>query len=296
MNIKITSINFKQLSNLIHHNKYIYVENYINSKLKIKIICPIHGEFYKLAYSHIKLGEGCHKCSFKEKTKTHDDFVKDANKIHHNRYKYYDKYVNDRTKIKITCLIHGEFNQTPNNHLRGNGCPFCKGGIKKNHLYFINKSNIIHNKKYTYPQNYINAITKIDINCPIHGLFKQTPHDHLSGRGCPKCKQSIGEKQILNYLNSKNINYISEKKFKNCKYKKTLLFDFYLPDYNTCIEYDGEQHYNYNNYFGGIEKFKTLQIRDNIKNEYCKNNNINLIRIRFDENIDEKLNEFLINF
>ena len=151
---------------------------------------------------------------------------------------------------------------------------------------------MIHNDLYNYNETiFINCKLKIDIICRKHGKFKQTASDHLSGCGCPICNESKGEKQIRFFLESKNINFIAQMKFDDCKYKSNLFFDFFICDKNLCIEFDGEQHFIPVIYFGGDKIFKKVKKRDEIKNEYCKNNNIRLIRIRYDENIEEKLSE-----
>jgi len=103
---------------------------YINSKLKVKIICPEHGIFEQNASSHC-LGHGCLKCSknIKRSTikKTKKQFIIDANKKHNNKYDYsLIEYINSKLKVKIICPEHGIFEQTPNNHLNGNRCPKCK--------------------------------------------------------------------------------------------------------------------------------------------------------------------------
>lgn len=101
----------------------------------------------------------------------------------------------------------------------------------------------------------------------------------------PRNEPSAGELEIKNILDSRNIKYERQKKFDDCKNRNKLPFDFYLPDYNICIEYDGRQHFNERTmYFT-----EDIEINDNIKTEYCKDNNIELIRIRYDENIEEKL-------
>ncbi len=126
------------------------------------------------------------------------------------------------------------------------------------------------------------------IICPIHGIFEQKTNSHLNGSGCPYCKESKGEKKIRCYLNEHNINFISQKKFKECVDKNKLSFDFYLPIYNLCIEYDGEQHFKLN-YFSKNKKILTeTRRRDNIKNNFCNNNNgrPKLLRISY-----EKYNE-----
>jgi very-short-patch-repair endonuclease len=93
-------------------------------------------------------------------------------------------------------------------------------------------------------------------------------------------------------LDSLNIKYFYNNSLPGCKYKsKSLRFDFYLPDYKTCIEYDGEQHFKPIKRFGGEDRYKISLERDNIKNIWCKENLINLIRISYKESILDKLNE-----
>ena len=94
-------------------------------------------------------------------------------------------------------------------------------------------------------------------------------------------------------MENNNINYIPQKRFKDCKDNKPLPFDFYLPILNICIEYDGEQHFKSKEHFGGEQGFLTRQKHDQIKTDYCKNNNIPLLRISYKDNIEEKLNNFL---
>ena len=89
---------------------------------------------------------------------------------------------------------------------------------------------------------YKNAHTKIKILCPTHGVFEQTPTNHLKGKGCPICQESKGEIKITNILNNKNIKHIKQYKFDECKYKRKLPFDFYLPELNMCIEFEVIAH------------------------------------------------------
>lgn len=173
-----------------------------------------------------------------------------------------------------------------------------KDRLRKNK--FIVKAKRRYGKKYSYSLvNYINRSTKIKIICVKHGVFETTPTNHLNGFICSvciyetkkevqfkkevkyKCKNSIGERVIMHYLNKNNINFIHQKKFKNCKNKKPLPFDFYLFDLNICIEFDGQQHYEPVKRFGGNKGFKQCQKHDKIKNDYCKINSIELIRISY---------------
>ncbi|MCK9415950.1 DUF723 domain-containing protein [Candidatus Dojkabacteria bacterium] len=280
-----------------HNNKYDYsLVNYKNSKEKIKIICPIHGIFEQLAYDH-KNGRGCPKCAIEKNTKRNslNDIIDKAILLHKNKYSYENifEYKNMHDRIKINCKEHGVFECSWHYHInKKRGCPKC--AIEKRRdtkEKFIIKSNLIHNNKYDYSLvDYKNSKTKVKIICPVHGIFKQCPQDHInSAQGCPKCVESKGERKIRNFLDNKNIKYEYQKTFKDCKYIKILFFDFYLKDYNICIEYDGVQHYNIIEYWGGLIGLFQRQIRDNIKTEYCKNNNIKLVRIMYSDNILERL-------
>ena len=114
-------------------------------------------------------------------------------------------------------------------------------------------------------------------------------------KDCPKCTKYINEIIIHNYLNYLGISYIFQKSFKGCINKNLLRFDFYLPDYNLCIEYDGEGHYLPIKFSKKmtedmvIDSFKNRQLCDQIKNDFCKNNNIPLLRIPYwdKENIEQ---------
>ena len=156
------------------------------------------------------------------------------------------------------------FEQRPHNHLKGQGCPVCNIEDLANTKRLSTKeviklSSKIHDNKYDYSLLiYKNNKTKIKIICPIHGEFLQSPIIHMIGSGCPKCNTSKGESKIVKYLNDNQIDYLHQKTFDECKYKNKLRFDFYLPKYNLAIEYDGEQHFNCNEFFGGIEEFEKL--------------------------------------
>ena len=203
-------------------------------------------------------------------------------------------YENSYTKIKIICPKHGVFEQQPAQHLFGQGCLLCKrDSMFDDKDTFIVKGNKVHNFFYDYSiVNYINSYTKVDIICPIHGIFKQKPKDHLNKKqGCPKCKSSKGENIISTYLEQNNIKYISQYKFNLCKNIKPLPFDFYLPEYNICIEYNGKQHYKPVDWFGGKKTYEYIINNDIIKYNFCQTNNIILIVIKYDENIQTTLNE-----
>ena len=117
----------------------------------------------------------------------------------------------------------------------------------------------------------------------------------MRGIGCPICNESKGEKEIRIFLENNAIKYSRNKRFNKCKDKKTLPFDFYLPKYNLCIEYDGLQHFKSIEFWGGEISLLEQKQRDQIKTTFCKENNIKLRRIKYDENILEKLKKWIKN-
>ncbi len=139
-------------------------------------------------------------------------------------------------------------------------------------------------KGYKVLSPYINATEKIlaNFNCG-HKPNWILPSNLKQGFACSICSESKGEKIIRLYLEKNNINFKQEHRFKDCKHKNLLRFDFYIPNYNLCIEFDGEQHYKAFNHFGGEERFKDTKNKDKIKNNYCKENEINLLRIPYYE-------------
>lgn len=216
---------------------------------------------------------------------TQQEFIRRAKLVYGDKYNYSKvKYVNSETLIKIICPIHGEFEQLPFQHLIYDCYECGRSRIWiKNTLTteeFIDKAKLVHGTKYDYSLvDYKHSKIKIKIICPIHKTFLQSPNIHLLGHGCPKCNQSKGELIIENYLKSQGYNFIQQKTFDDCKGKRNLLpFDFYLPDYNILIEFQGKQHYKIVSFWKGMN-LKVRQNTDAKKKLYCKINKIPLIEI-----------------
>jgi very-short-patch-repair endonuclease len=234
---------------------------------------------------------------------TLEDFILKANKIHNNKYDYsLAEYNGSHKKVRIICKKHGDFLQKANTHLNGCGCPKCKKDLFLNNNpkikteeKFIKQANKIHNNLYDYSKTfYTRDVDYVIIICKKHGEFKQIANYHVNGCGCPKCNYSKGELQIIKFLEKFKIDYEYQKKFKECKDINKLPFDFYLPKYNVCIEFDGEQHYIPIKIFGGIKRFDILKKHDKIKTDYCNKENVELIRISYRDNINEKLKNKLL--
>jgi len=301
--LKLSQDEFIKKSNKANDFKYDYSKsNYINSTTKVIVTCPIHGDFLTLPNNHMG-GSGCPKCHGTKK-RTTQEFIDDALKIHGNRYDYSSSnYLSSEKPIEIICKVHGPFLQIAANHLKGDNCPKCVGNQKSNTIEFIKKAKLIHGDRFNYDKvEYVNNKTPIVITCPKegHGDFVMKPNSHLSGSGCPICSESRGEKFLSLVLNDLNLKFTRQAKFKDCtnlkdgKYCRRLPFDFYLPEKNTVIEYDGIQHFKGVEYWGGENSFQTQQTRDKLKNDFCKRNNIKMIRIPYTMN-KEEIKPFIIN-
>lgn len=288
-----TTGQFIEESIAIWGNKYDYsLVEYVNSFIKVKIIYD--GVIYEQQpRSHLG-GLGV------ESTITIDNFFKRAKSVHGDKYDYScSEFIDSNTPILIG--YNGEtFLQKPIYHLYGGNPENIALSIKKDNETYIKECKKNHNNKYTYDKCiYENIKTKVIITCPVHGDFEQNSLSHLQGCGCPKCKNSKGETSICCYLDDNNIEYITQHTFDECKYKSKLRFDFYIPSLNSIIEYDGEQHFMSIERFGGDDALMNNKIKDEIKNKYCLDNNINLLRISYlnlknihqilDENIKIKI-------
>jgi very-short-patch-repair endonuclease len=284
---------FIKRSNITHGNKYDYsLSVIINGVIdNIKIICPEHGEFQQNVSNHLN-GNGCKECS-KIKLRN-NNYIDKCNNKFNNKYDYsLVDYINNKQKCEIICHEHGIFKQTLKDHLKYDGCPYCSGK-KMNTELFIKKCTLKHNNFYDYSNLiYRSAFSKIEIICPNHGIFEQMASIHIFGSGCPVCKSSKGEKEIIKLLKEAELVYIHQKKFDDCVNITNLVFDFYIPDRNLCIEYNGIQHYKSIKYFGGNNGLKIRKKRDNIKKKYCENNKISFKIIKYNEDIKNKINEIL---
>lgn len=279
--------NFIEKSKAIHGDKYDYCKvNYINSYTKVTIICNKHGEFEQTPSGHLS-GNGCQRCRNElisnKFTSNEKQFIEKAKVIHGDRYDYSKViYKYHRQKIIIICSKHGEFQQTPEAHLSGNGCQRCGQDVRRlSKEQFIFKANQIHNNIYDYSEVvYINNITKVTIICPYHGEFQQPPNGHLRGNGCQKCKSSIGELTIKAILDKHNIPYIQEYRIPNQIYR--FRYDFYLTEYKLLIEFHGKQHYECIPYFHTDEDGFLLQKkRDVFKKWLAKELKIVLLEFNY---------------
>lgn len=359
----MTTEQFIEKAKLIHNNKYDYsLSVYINPKTKVKIICPKHGIFEQMPYSHLSgrgcsfccggrkytneeyinkvknifpeydfsitkytasnksieaicpkhgvfrrqasqllLGKGCGKCGKESSVLKHRNSIDNLNKrfIKNHEEEFYDPvFVDGNTlsdKILVFCNICGkQFSLLTNNFLSGYGCKNCMRYIFSSRKTltnddFIKKSIEVHGNLYDYSEvEYKGINEKVKIKCKeCNNYFYQTPDAHWKGGGCPYCRGSFGEKKISSILKSKEINFIPQKTFLDLRDKNELSYDFYLPDYNLLIEYNGEQHYNKNSFGRTYKDFLLQKHHDWLKRKYALKNNYDLLVISYKDDVDK---------
>jgi len=193
------------------HGEYDYsLINYINNTTNVVIICPIHGEFKQSPKSHLR-GSKCKYCAGRAKLNT-ATFLKRAMKTHGHEYKYIDDNIDSvGQNISIVCSKHGIFKQNVRNHLRGQRCPKCVGNKRLTDQEFTQAASYIHHGYYDYSiTNYKSTMDKVEIICPKHGKFSQTPNAHISrSEGCPHCSRLISKphQTIIDKLDLLDITY-----------------------------------------------------------------------------------------
>jgi hypothetical protein len=248
----------------------------------------------------------CPKCSIirgaVSRTKTLEDFQKELQETFGDEYQVLGEYTGRKEKILIRHNVcKSEYYKSPLDILNRN-CKVCSDfGQKKTHEQFLAEVFELVGNEYTVLEKYTGIYEKINMKHSVCGhVWKASPHKFVNGgRRCPRCNSSKGEVAIAKYLEANNYKYKHQEKFADCKNERPLPFDYRVLDSNGClkclIEFDGIQHFEPLEVFGGQEGFEYRQICDQIKNEYCIDNNIPLLRIKYTAlgMVDKILDQFM---
>lgn len=278
--------------------KYDYSETeYINNKTKVKIFCKNCQEyFWILPGNHIRLNQGHNKCCGYYK-RTPEEFKEELENLCGDKIDFSLACFKTRhDSVEAICKENGyHFWRSPDSFLRGHTtCPYCTGNYVKTTEEYQAFLKDYFGDAYDFSEvEYVNRLTPVKIICPEHGPFYRTPASILDvireGKEilCPHCNESEGERKVFRFIEENKFEYKTQYKVSECKYEKELPFDFYLPNHNLCIEYQGEQHYRPIKTWGGEEYFEKTLKRDQIKKDYCKNNKISLLEIKHDIPLDQ---------
>lgn len=238
--------------------------------------------------------------------RTQKEFEDEMKKYYGNQFEILSPYINNETKVKLKCnkcgsIIYKKPSKliTPSAH---EGCYICHGkNWFKTTESFKQEVDDKYPGEYEILSEYVKARQKIKVRrIPCGHVYEITPDNLLRGKGCPRCgiKQSHFMDLTEEWLNSHKIVYEKEKRFKDCKNKKPLPFDYYIKKINLCIEVDGQFHYRMpymdSKYREGKGSLNEIRKRDNIKTEYCESHGIRLLRLPYydfdDDTYKYKLN------
>lgn len=298
----------KRIDAIFGKGKYTVLSKYISTKEKINIKCNTCGKSRWANAASILRGNKCPYCSRKEKAekviegyrKTYEDRLK---KLHGSEYTIVSPYKGANNYIKVRHNPCGrEYWVNAMSLLEGAECKECiykrysKAYVKTTDQY-AKEVNRVSNGEYELVGKYVDTKTYVKIRHKSCGtVYKVYPYLFQRGRRCPVCNTvSHGEMFISKILNDCDIKYELHKSFKDCKDDKMLSYDFYLPKYNSLIEYQGKQHYLPVPLFGGKPQFKKQQLHDKIKRTYAAKNGYHLIEIPYTCESLETIKSYLLS-
>jgi very-short-patch-repair endonuclease/DNA-directed RNA polymerase subunit RPC12/RpoP len=279
--------------------EYTVLTEYVNQNTKIKVLHTKCGNVYETYPMNLVKGHKCGYCSNRV-LKSNGEFLKELKETSSTLIPL-DKYQGANQKIDFRCSVCGNvMKRTPSSIInKHRKCGYCSNRLgKKEKIKRFLKLN--EKGEYIFVKYGKNPDVKtrqqyIWFRHQKCGTTFCTTWYHFVNEGtrCPHCKESKGERAIYDFLSIRKITFVAQKRFKDCRNRLELPFDFYLPEKNICIEYDGEQHFDKNNFYNKHRGFEYREKNDQIKNEFCKKSGIRLIRIKYNQSVDETLTKYL---
>lgn len=267
--------------------EYSFIEDYINNKTKIMVIHNLCGGIYKVRPDNFIHGYRCPYC-FGTPKKSNVSFMKELSKVHGDNYKLLGTYKSNKDKVLFEHISCGKtFKRSPSDMLRGQKCPYCyRTGNKDIDIYKYQLHRLGIDNIVPVEDVYKGTDEYLKHKClKCNTIWSARPTWILHYHGCPYCaihaRQSKGEAFIERYLKESSYAYEYPKSFRGLKDIGELRYDFYLPDANTLIEYQGQQHYKPVEPWGGETAFKKQQVHDRLKRGYAISNNIKLLELPY---------------
>lgn len=277
----------------IDENEITFMCNkHIENGIQAKTIRSLQNNLSNVKLRNSSSFSLCYKCS-RDKIAKHNktpikDIYRECKRLNVEYVKHI--YENSRLVVYFICNKHIEkgiqHRQWGDMKNAKSGCVYCANWTVDKEDFIKRLTEVKMDKILDWIGTYHGMSKNTKFHCKkCNKNWYATPTNVLKGTGCPYCNESRGERYIRIFLESNNIYYIPQYKFKDCKDKRQLPFDFYIPYYNLCIEFQGEQHYKSIDFYhsGNPSDYKSQKKRDNIKRNYCKNNHIDLLEIRYDE-------------
>ncbi|MGF6409575.1 Zn finger protein HypA/HybF involved in hydrogenase expression [Paraburkholderia sp. MM5482-R2] len=301
----------------VHGERYDHsLVLYQRMRAPVTVVCRNHGPFTPSAANYLA-GRGCPKCGGESAANVRtpklvlsdEEVLSRFRETHGDRYDYSTmKYEHSNRRVKIVCKKHGAFLQSPRNHWCGKGCSDCGREAQLasaaqrvlTTAEIVRRFQLLHGCRYDYSRTDYQRYTQpVEIKCRKHGVFRQTPQAHLEAKGCPQCSQSSGEVRVAAWLRSRNIDFEVEFPVRipaadgQTRWGR---FDFYLPGLGMFVEIDGPHHFAPVRYAGMSEEdarrvHEATLRRDEIKDGWAARCGFAVIRIRWDSDIEESLQQ-----
>jgi len=295
---KKTHVEFvDEVFNKVGHD-YSVIGKYKRGHDKIEIKHTECRRIFKIRANAFLYGVRCSHC-FRPEKRTQKEFEKEVFELVNDEYSVLGSYESNHVKVLMKHNTCGyEYGVTPGHFFTtGRRCPKCNGGISRKGYNLNEHVREYSGGEYESLSEYTNSKVHVKMKHVFCGhIWTIKPDNFFYGKGCPACNESLGEREIRKYLTKNNMSFQGQYKFDDCKNERSLPFDFAITSSKkviSLIEFQGEQHYRSVPYFGGVDGYKKRVKNDNIKLEYCKTNNIPLLAIKYDEDIEMQLNDFL---
>lgn len=287
-NIKLTTEDIRRKVTELTDGTFVVTGEYKGSREPIEMLhIPCGNTFNPNPSTFINKGSRCPHCSGVARLYTHQ-VAKEISEVTSGEYVLEGDYTTLTSPIIVRHTICGnQYSTTLGAFRRGGRCRKCRNlKQRKTPEWFISKVSSLVGDEYQVLTPYTKAKTPVKmLHTSCGHAWRVTPDNFLRRDSrCPRCKESKGEELVASILDEMGVHYTRGTKFQDCRYKRPLPFDFYLPEYNICVEYDGAQHFRPVN-FGGVddkkaeELHKLTRLRDGIKTEYCLTKGIPLLRI-----------------
>lgn len=310
MTKKKTDFEFKAQVEQIAKGEYSFLDAYKDAKTKISCCHNKCGNVWEISPDNFLRGKRCPECQNESRILNRRNSLKRVEEIIRQKsggeFEYISGYVNSKSKVKLKHLRCGKTIVKPFSGFYASITCSCEK-TNRDIVDFKSSGDRIQCKadfqryidkhatgEYVIIGKYTKSTKPILLkHVECGNLTEISPHNFKNGVRCDKCKSYKGELKIRDLLLKKGVFFEEQVRFSDCRLKKPLVFDFFLPIHNILIEFDGEQHIRPIERWGGEKAFRLQRRRDEIKNNYCKSNGIILVRIGYYENVEQKIKRYI---
>lgn len=275
-------------------DEYTFLEEYVNNRVKIKIAHNLCNHEYLVTPKGFLKGNRCIDCNPYRK-RTTNEFREIVRQRVGSEYTVVSEYIGHHDPITVRHTLCGElYKVAPSDFLKGRRCKKChfKGEMKTNQEW-LSQVRELAGDDFVFLEEYKGDNVKLQYRHFCGREHEVTPNNFIFGTRCPHCQESSGEANVRRYLTENGLVFEKSKRFEGLVYEKPLSYDFYVPSCNILIEYQGIQHYEPVEVFGGETAFRLQVIKDNIKRKYSRDNRIELIEIPYTYDSYEKVEGLL---